>query len=138
MADSCYCDYGDVSTQLYSQDERKARKEHRCYECGGPIRPGERYERVFAIWDHDPNTCKTCCRCLDLRRYIEAHAPCFCWFHGSMLDDAQSVIEQYACESAGFFIGATKRYIRATGSFPWATERHPLRDPRRRAGATHD
>ena len=138
MSDACYCDYGDAECQLYRKNEHKARKAHRCYECGGPIRPGERYEHVFAIWDGDPSNCKTCCRCLDLRQYITAHAPCFCWLHGSMLDDAQSVIEQYAHESAGFFIGATQRYVRATGSFPWSTERHPLRDPKRRAGATHD
>lgn len=113
MSDSCYCDYGDVSTQLYRKAEHVARKEHRCYECGSTIRPGERYEHVFAIWDHDATTCKTCARCLDVREYVAAHAPCFCWLHGSMLDDAKSVIDEYGHISLGFYIGAMKRVLRA-------------------------
>jgi len=60
----------------------KARKEHKCCECHRTIKPGEHYQRVTGVWDHDPNTFKTCTECADLasrfRRFIEyAYNPPF-------------------------------------------------------------
>lgn len=126
MMDACYCDDGE-RPDVYDAEVRKARKSYACYECTTGIKPGERYERVATLYEGRWETTRTCCRCLDLRQYVEAHAPCFCWLHGSMLDDARDVIEQYSTESAGFLIGASKRYMRAAGQRPWATERSPLR-----------
>lgn len=125
MADACYCDYGD-SPDVYAKSTHKARIAHKCYECGRPITPGERYERVASLYDGHWTIARTCCRCLSLREYLEAHAPCFCWLHGSMLDDAQAVIEEYGRESAGFFIGSIKRLMRAKLARPWATDRNPF------------
>lgn len=108
---ACVCDYGDAPA-VYHREERTARKPHRCYECQGTIQPGERYERTAALYDAWTAAC-TCSRCLDLRRYVEAHAPCFCWLHGSLHDDARDTLREYAHESAGFWIGGMKRLLRA-------------------------
>ena len=75
--------------------------------------PGEQYERAAALYDGSWDVMRTCCRCLDARDYITAHAPCFCWLHGSMLDDARAVIDEHGHVSAGFYIGAMKRVLRA-------------------------
>ena len=44
-----------------------AMKKHRCSECGRAIVPGEDYEYVFGIWDHQPDTNKTCLDCKSIR-----------------------------------------------------------------------
>ena len=110
----CYCPTDDEPANIYATKAvRAARKAHRCYECQGPVLPGEAYERAASLYDGRWTVACTCTRCLDARNYVEAHAPCFCWRHGSMLDDARDVAEQYGRESAGFFIGAMKRIRRA-------------------------
>jgi hypothetical protein len=113
----CVCDYGDAP-DVYATTAMKARVPHKCYECGSAINPGEQYERNASLYDGYWTIAKTCCRCLSLREYVLAHAPCFCWMHGSMLDDAWAVIEEHGHVSEGFFIGAMKRYIRVTGRPP--------------------
>lgn len=108
----CYCDY-DEQPDAYAAEKRKARKQHRCYECARHIQAGEVYERAALLYGGSWDVCQTCCRCLDVRAYVQAHAPCFCWAHGSMLDDARSVIDEHGHVSAGFYIGAMKRVLRA-------------------------
>ena len=113
MTDACYCSYDEGSTSMYVQRTVTARKQHECYECSRSIRPGERYELVSAIWDGRFRVCKTCPRCLAVREYVTAHAPCFCWLHGTVLDDARDTLREYAHLSNGFWIGGMKRVLRA-------------------------
>lgn len=108
----CYCDFGE-SPSVYHSERVKARKAYRCYECTGHIVAGERYERTASLFDGVWDVARTCCRCLDARDYITAHAPCFCWMHGSMLDDARQTLDKYGNHSAGFYIGGMKRVLRA-------------------------
>lgn len=119
MSDACVCDYDyDDGPDVYAKSERKARKRYRCYECAHHVEPGETYEHVSSLYDGSWQITRTCCRCLDARKYIEAHAPCFCWAHGNMLDDARDTANQYGHESAGFYIGAMKRVLRAERGRP--------------------
>lgn len=113
MADACYCDYGGDVPAVYSASRRKARKSYRCAECGSRVLPGEVYEHVALLYDGAWQVERTCCRCLDVRDYVTAHAPCFCWLHHSMLDDARNTLQEYAHESVGFWIGGMKRVLRA-------------------------
>ena len=71
------------------------------------------YERNALLYDGCWTVAKTCHLCVEAREYVTAHAPCFCWLHGSMLDDAEETINQYGHESAGFYIGGMKRVLRA-------------------------
>ena len=59
---------------------RKARKDHRCYECGETIAKGTRYEYVSGIWDGEPGAYKTCLSCVEIRNH-------------------------FACEGEGYLIG---------------------------------
>lgn len=43
----------------------KARKVHRCWECEGPINPGEQYHQ-FSTWMQGPVTLRTHIECTDL------------------------------------------------------------------------
>ena len=111
MSGSCFCDYEPA--HFYAATTPKARVTHKCYECGGAILPGEQYERVVAIWERgDPlSTVCTCCRCLELRTYVQAHVPCFCLLHGDANNDAIEAADAYAHEAPGLLFGAYRRLV---------------------------
>ena len=56
-----------AAPEAFVCDMVRARKEHRCCECGNPIRKGCRYERVSGIWDGRPARFKTCLICRFIR-----------------------------------------------------------------------
>jgi len=110
----CVCDYDyDYQADINCTTVHRARKQFKCYECHHAILPGDKYERNASLYEGRWNIARTCPRCLAAREYITAHAPCFCWLHGSMLDDARETVNQYGHVSAGFYIGAMKRILRA-------------------------
>lgn len=116
MSDACYCDYEPA--KFYQVEVRKAKrnlrqpaKVKRCSECGVIICAGERYEHVWAMWDDGPCVFNTCPRCLDLREYVIAHVPCFCWYHGDVREEAIETIRNYAHEAPGLLFGALRREV---------------------------
>lgn len=60
---------GDAPS-CFSSSTRKARKQHRCYECGDDITPGTTYEHVSGIWDGNPGAYKTCLSCVEIRDHF--------------------------------------------------------------------
>lgn len=87
--------------KCWTKREPKARKRHRCCECGGFIEAGEKYHVFAGIWD-DPATFKTCADCEALRQAVSEGRP---WdetpvFGGLFEDieasrDRESVIRMY-------------------------------------------
>ena len=67
----CYCDYERPT--VYSQTSPVAKTLHRCSECSGNIRPGEKYTRVWGIWDGDQSTHKRCPDCQALLDYVKKY-----------------------------------------------------------------
>ena len=62
------CDYYDGSIpEFFHSNIRKARKEHKCYECSKTISKGEIYEHVFGKWEGDICVFKTCSICKRIR-----------------------------------------------------------------------
>jgi hypothetical protein len=108
----CFCDY--EMPAVYSTSTPKAKKEHCCEECQRAIHPGEQYERVWGIWDGYASTFKTCQRCLNLREYVKAHVPCFCWAHANMIEDAINTAEGWNREAPGLLFGAYRLKIKIT------------------------
>lgn len=49
-----------------SEQRRRAKKAHRCCECGREIAAGEVYEYVSGIWDARPASFKTCLMCAEV------------------------------------------------------------------------
>ena len=109
----CYCDYDPP--QFASQTTPRARKAYRCEECGGPIKAGEKYERVSGMWDGYISTFRTCERCYDLRTWLKNNLPCFCWAHGGMFEEAEESIREahYRApdEVRGLMFGYYRRVI---------------------------
>ena len=56
------CELPQVYTELWP----KARKPHKCCECGGKIQPGEKYRKITGIWGGKPDTFKQCADCAPL------------------------------------------------------------------------
>lgn len=64
----CVDDY--EPSDVWSATVRKARREHRCDECGRTIVPGERYEHVSSLYDGSWSTLKTCPHCLAASQWL--------------------------------------------------------------------
>lgn len=61
---SCAIDYGDYDMpECYGEITRKARKEHKCCECGRGIAPGEKYTLRSGKWDGEWQEFKSCNDC---------------------------------------------------------------------------
>lgn len=51
----------------YGHEERRARRAHKCCECYGMIRPGEKYHYHHGVWDGEALDYKVCADCEALR-----------------------------------------------------------------------
>ncbi len=92
----CSIDVGDDcdAPEFYSSIDRKARVEHKCYECHRKINPGEKYRYTSCKWEAHIFTSKTCSDCESVR------ATFFCSsLSGSLWDD----FEEAASENEGRF-----------------------------------
>ena len=78
---------------VFSCDHPKARKEHKCCECGRIINTGEKYEKIKGIWDGKALRYKTCLPCASLRDDLTREAYC--------LDEAPPLgyLEEHAKEA---------------------------------------
>jgi hypothetical protein len=92
MSYDCYCDYDQPS--VFSSKIVVARKEHRCGECRRLISIGERYKYIFGVWDGDASSHYICEHCSDIQKFVTNNIPCFCWYYGSMLEDAKEAIQE--------------------------------------------
>jgi hypothetical protein len=113
MGYDCSCDYD--APAFYHCEIRKARKPHKCEECGGPIIPGDRYEHVRGCWEGYVSSFKTCERCRDIRVWTKNNVPCLCWAHGNMIEDCQEAVNEAAwrapAETVGLRFGFLRRIV---------------------------
>ena len=108
----CYCDYERPT--VYSQTSPVAKTLHRCSECSGNIRPGEKYTRVWGIWGGDQSTHKRCPDCQALLDYVMAHVPCFCWYNEFLLENAIEEIRAalFAEDVPGMWMEFGRLYVK--------------------------
>jgi len=128
MSNACSCDFDYVETRMYRAARHRAKKAHRCSECGAEIAPGETYERVRAIWDNEPATVRTCCDCLAIRDSLDT-MECFCWRHEGLWDD---IVSQF--ENADFPLGSRFAHMRLIV----AHRAHRSKTKIARRGVSHD
>lgn len=108
---SCYCDY-DGSWSLYHEHKRKARKVHRCGECGRAVMPGETYQVAAGLYDGEFSHHKRCSHCVGLAEWLKAHVPCFCDSWGGLFEDGADIVAHYAHETIGLYVGFHRRWRR--------------------------
>jgi len=88
----CDCDAPACWTEQYPV----ARKEHRCCECGGTIKPGEKYKLFSGVWNGRGASYKTCMTCQAVRKeWIARLSPGDC---GPCFGDLWSEVTDYGNE----------------------------------------
>lgn len=80
MADCGVCigtgyDCCDGSPEICETRWPRARKEHRCGECGATVRKGEEYQRISGKYDGEFFDEKTCIDCAEVRDAFTCEAP---------------------------------------------------------------
>lgn len=63
------------SPSVYTETRPKARKDHRCCECGGVIHKSETYHRFDGIWCGKGDSFATCSDCDKLREDVKTLTP---------------------------------------------------------------
>lgn len=64
------CDCDCEGPSAFRQETRRARKDHRCCECGGVIEAKDYYQYTSGIWDHRPDSYRTCWPCVAFRNMM--------------------------------------------------------------------
>jgi hypothetical protein len=110
----CECDYDDYEgPEFFVMHVVKARKPHRCYECGGPIFAKEKYKRSTGKWDGEVITYRECCGCMEMREWAEISVPCFCCnLLGDLHETIREMVEDVRHTVPGFFFEYGRRYIK--------------------------
>jgi len=85
------CDCGD-GPETYRESRPKAKKQHKCCECGRAIQPGETYRHLWGVWDGDPKTFKTCDDCLGLEDWARDQMDCFCPRFGDLRQEVLDMV----------------------------------------------
>ena len=92
----CACDY-DVP-EFYTRHNVKAKKEHKCEECGCIIKPDNQYERATGMWEGRIVTFKTCKQCLGARNEAMSITGCGCYMHGRVWEDINDALNELTFE----------------------------------------
>lgn len=107
--DGCYCDYDTEGPSAFSESKVKARKNHKCSECGGAILVGETYQKTWGVWDSEVRTYKCCADCLEMQAWAEAHVKCMCWVYGKTHLTMLDVMDEWDHECPGLYAEAKQK-----------------------------
>lgn len=89
----CMTDYADPVTQVNDGEYRKARKPHKCNECGRAIAAGENYHyETFIDTGGKFAQHKTCAHCMVARGWLQAE--CGGWIYSGIEED----LREHVCE----------------------------------------
>jgi uncharacterized protein with PIN domain len=67
------CFVADEYPEAHRTVDRRARKPHRCSECGGEIPKGATYRYDSGVFEGAPYSYKRCLRCIALVERVVAH-----------------------------------------------------------------
>jgi hypothetical protein len=82
---------------IWRESKVRARKEHRCCECGEPIPPGMEYGRATSLYEGGWSTHSRCSACLILAEWVATvtgYCPLWCGLCESV-DNANDEHETY-------------------------------------------
>ena len=99
----CFCDY--EMPILFVERHPIAKKTHKCCECGGNIKPGEKYYRATGVWDGELSSFKICPDCEGLLNYTQLHIPCLCFGFCYVIENCINAIKEYP-DIPGLLFGA--------------------------------
>jgi hypothetical protein len=86
--------YDGEHAEFHEKRTRTARKPHQCYECGGKIQPGDKYNDVAGKWNGDFQTYSFCAACDAIASAFVAAHPGFGRMYGGLDEDLERCIEE--------------------------------------------
>ena len=104
----CVC---DSNTYPYFERERTARKQHRCYECGGKIEPGTKHLNIGGLCEGEWWHGRICPPCWDTFKWVQAHIPCVCFHWGNMTEELTEICREACHQAPGLLFGFYRRLI---------------------------
>lgn len=110
-----YCECSDDfdPPSFFSQSVVKARKPHKCTECGGPITKGDSYRRSSGKWDGRVDVYTECGLCMELRQWAEISMPCFCCnIFGELHDTVREMVDDIWHTIPGFRFEWGRRIVK--------------------------
>lgn len=99
----------------FGTNERTARKEHKCDECGRKIAPGELYDVSSYVWEGEFHTNKACAHCGIARSWLTVH--CGGWVTEALHEELQEHWdENYRKDGLGrLLVGVRRKWSRFDG-----------------------
>lgn len=101
------CSGWDYPPAVINVTYPKARKVHKCCECGHPIPVGVQYVRTWGIWDGEPDSYAQHVECRELLDFISVN---FCggesWTYGSLREE----VGEYSDELTGRLTAIEDKY----------------------------
>lgn len=110
----CECDYDSYDRPEFYVEHwvKKARKQHRCDECYGPIYVGEGYKSISGKWDR-VMTFRECHLCDEMREWAKISMPCFCSNEfGTLQERCREMMQDVCREVPDFFYEWFRRVIK--------------------------
>lgn len=111
----CSIEYCDDYCQVLALTTRKARKAHRCRECGRVVEKGEAYLDERLYFDRLVSTHRTCAHCQAIRNWLKKQ--CGGWVYHNVAEDflehAGEQVWPYAIKRA--MVGLKNRWATRKG-----------------------
>ena len=98
--------------QVYHEETRKARKEHRCAECGRTIAVTETYRSHFYVQDGIANMSKTCAHCCVAADWLVTN--CGGYIFEEVIEEIKEHADEYpmlAMPLLRLVVGARRKWI---------------------------
>jgi hypothetical protein len=107
---ACDCDL--EMPEFFYERLQRARKQHVCNECRGPIAIGANYKRLSGKWNGEFQEFKQCETCLGLIDFMNAHIKCFCFGLGTLVMDAVETVREWGDEASSLVFPVYRHYVR--------------------------
>lgn len=113
----CMLNDCDDMVTLLAENDYKAKKDHRCAECGRTIHAGESYHRDTFIFEGRRQSHKTCGHCMVARNWLRGE--CGGWVYTAVEEDVREHCHsghRYAYGVYRLAVGMRQKWTRRNGS----------------------
>jgi hypothetical protein len=87
---SCIISDCDEMASVITEEIRRARKPHRCYECKSTIEKGDTYEYTAALWEYEWHHMHVCLDCVSVRDSLFRRG----FTYGEIWEDLKDFMEE--------------------------------------------
>ena len=111
------CSIDGDRPDVYRSTFYRARKHHKCEECGRQIAPGEEYERAAMMYDREWSQFTTCSHCKVGHQWLLDN--CNGFMHAGLIEEMEEHATEYPEIKIGFLrikVGMRRKWRRSDGT----------------------